>query len=353
MLDDLPWDQPLGATPAGEGRTTFRTWAPRASSVAVRTGGTDHPLREEGRGVHAATVAAVHGDDYELVLDGTSWPDPHSRRQRDGIRGPSQVVDPSAFTWTDDGWGGVAPEELVIYELHVGTFTQQGTFDAAIAELPRLAALGITAIEVMPVNAFPGQRGWGYDGVFLSAAHEPYGGPEGFARLVDAAHGAGLAVILDVVHNHVGASGGAMYEAYGPFFTEKVSTFWGKAVNLDGEHADPVREWILQSAEGWVRDLHVDGLRLDAIHALFDQSAEHVVAAITRRVEAVDPRALVIAESGLNDPKVVQDRLARRVGLRRGLGRRLPPRAARRLHGRHRGLLRGVRGAGDAREGVR
>jgi maltooligosyltrehalose trehalohydrolase len=310
-VPDFPWEQPLGAHPAGDGRTTFRTWAPRAERVAVRLHGEEHPLRNDGppaHGVYAATLPAGHGDDYELVLDGTGWPDPHSRWQPQGIRGPSRVLDPGRLAWTDEGWEGVALRDAVIYEMHVGTFTAEGTFDAAIGELPRLAALGITVVEVMPVAEFPGARGWGYDGIFLSATQSSYGGPEAFARFVDAAHGAGLAVVLDVVHNHVGASGGGMYEAFGPFFTQKVETFWGKAVNLDDEYADPAREWILQSAEGWIADLHLDGLRLDAIHALHDMSAEHLVAALTRRVHALNPRALVIAESGMNDPKVVRGR---------------------------------------------
>lgn len=302
MSDVLPWERPLGARPGHA-----RVWAPAAERVAIRTAAAEHPLDPEGLGVWAADLPLAAGDDYEVVLDGGQpLPDPCSRWQPEGIRGPSRVVDPAAWTWTDDGWAGVPPSRLVIYELHVGTFTAQGTFEAAIAELPRLAELGVTAVEVMPVAEFPGERGWGYDGVHLSAAQSSYGGPHGFQRLVDAAHAAGLAVILDVVHNHVGASGAAALEALGPYFTTKYDTFWGKAINLDGEGSGAVREWILQSAEWWVRDLHVDGLRLDAIHALFDSSAEHLVAALTRRVRAIDPRALVIAESGLNDPKVMR-----------------------------------------------
>jgi maltooligosyltrehalose trehalohydrolase len=196
----------------------------------------------------------------------------------------------------------------VIYELHVGTFSPGGTFEAAIPYLAGLAELGVTAIEIMPVAEFPGARGWGYDGVYISSAQSSYGGPHGLQRLVRAAHDHGLAVILDVVYNHVGASGVTALEAFGPYFTDKYETPWGRAINYDDAACDPVREWVLQSASGWVGDFGIDGLRLDAIHAIFDSSAEHIVEAIARRVHAVDPGALVIAESGLNDPRVVRPR---------------------------------------------
>ena len=272
---------------------------------------------------------AAPGTDYAYVVDGARLPDPCSRWQPEGLRGPSRVLDAGAFAWTDAGWEPPALRDLVIYELHVGTFTPEGTFEAAIPHLRGLRELGVTAIEVMPVAEFPGRHGWGYDGVYISAAHSAYGGPLGFQRLVDAAHAEGLAVILDVVYNHLGASGVQAMEAFGPYLTDKYATPWGMAINLDDADSGPVREWILQSAEQWMRDFHVDGLRLDAIHALVDSNPEHIVAAIARRVHAADPRALVIAESGLNDPRSCARR-ARRLGLRRGLGGRLPPRAARR-----------------------
>ena len=240
------------------------------------------------------------------MVDGTPLPDPASRWQPDGLRGPSAVVDPAAFEWSDATWHPPVLHDLVLYELHVGTFTPEGTFEAAIGHLGALRELGVTGIELMPVAEFPGRHGWGYDGVYLSAAHSAYGGPHGLARLIDAAHAAGLAVILDVVHNHVGASGVKALTAFGPYFTSAHETPWGEALNVDREDSDAVREWVLQSAEGWVRDFHVDGLRLDAIHAIVDSSPEHLVAAIARRVHAANPRALVIAESGLNDPRVVR-----------------------------------------------
>jgi maltooligosyltrehalose trehalohydrolase len=200
----------------------------------------------------------------------------------------------------------VGLDDLVIYELHIGTFSAEGTFAGAIPFLGELASLGVTAIEIMPVAEFPGHHGWGYDGVYLSAAQSSYGGPDGLLQLVGAAHEVGLAVILDVVYNHVGASGVTALEAFGPYFTEKYETPWGRAINYDDAWCDPVREWVLQSACGWVADFGIDGLRLDAIHAIFDSSAEHIVEAVARRVHGIRQDALVIAESGLNDPRVMR-----------------------------------------------
>ncbi len=287
--------------------TEFRVWAPWAESVALRIDDRDDPLEHVGYGIHEALAPAPAGSDYWFVLGGMELPDPCSRWQPDGLRGPSRVLDTS--TLRDDPQRRFAPpatEQLVLYELHVGTFTPEGTFEAAIPHLRELAELGVTAIEIMPVAEFPGRHGWGYDGVYISAAHSAYGGPHGLARLVRAAHEVGLAVILDVVYNHLGASGVKAMEAFGPYFTGKYETPWGKAINFDDADCDPVREWVLQSAVGWVRDFGIDGLRLDAIHAIFDSGAEHIVAAIARRVHDVDERALVIAESGLNDPRVVR-----------------------------------------------
>jgi maltooligosyltrehalose trehalohydrolase len=304
-----PWERELGARPLGDGRCQFRVWAPHASdSVAVRLASGDVALEHAGYGVFEAVAPCHAGEDYWFVLDGKPLPDPCTRWQPEGLRGPSRVLDPA-------GWGGagtaftVPPlRELVLYELHVGTFTPEGTFDAAIAHLAELAELGVGAIEIMPVAEYPGNRGWGYDGVYISAAQSSYGGPEGLARLVHGAHEAGLAVILDVVYNHLGASGVQAIEAFGPYFTEKYETPWGRAMNYDDADCDPVREWVCQSAVGWVRDFGIDGLRLDAIHAIFDQSAEYIVAAVARRVHEAREGALVIAESGLNDPRVMRPR---------------------------------------------
>jgi maltooligosyltrehalose trehalohydrolase len=292
--------------------TEFRVWAPRAQTVSVRVGDDVTALAAVELGVHEGRVGAAAGSDYRYVLEGgelqrpLQLPDPASRHQPAGLRGPSRVLDPGAFAWTDAGFRPPAPADWVLYELHVGTFTQAGSFDAAAEHLPELAALGVNAVELMPVADFPGERGWGYDGVYISAAHRAYGGPAGLARFVDAAHAAGIAVVLDVVYNHLGASGVTAIEAFGPYFTDRYETFWGKAINYDDADCDPVREWACQSAVGWVRDFHIDGLRLDAVHAIFDAGARHIVAELAGRVHAARPGALVIAESALNDPKVIR-----------------------------------------------
>jgi maltooligosyltrehalose trehalohydrolase len=302
---DYPFLRPLGARPLPGGRAEFRVWAPRPQERLVRVGGRDHPLQGAGYGIFEAVLDAPPDADYELVLDGVALPDPWSRWQPHGLRGPSRLLDTRGFEWTDAGFRAPPLRDAVIYELHVGTFTREGTFEAAIAHLDELADLGVTVIELMPVAEFPGRHGWGYDGVYLSAAHSAYGGPHGLQKLVDAAHARGLAVLLDVVYNHVGASGDQALEAFGPFFTDKHATAWGKGLNVDDAGADGVREWVCQSAVGWVTDFQLDGLRLDAIHAIVDSSPEHVVAEVARRVHAARPDALVIAESGLNDPKVM------------------------------------------------
>jgi maltooligosyltrehalose trehalohydrolase len=307
--DAWPWERPLGARLIGDQLTEVRVWAPRAGSIAVRLGdGSEHRLADAGHGVREAVVTARAGDDYAFLVDGSELPDPCSRWQPHGLRATSRIFDARSLPGPAQSFTPPAPSELLVYELHVGTFTREGTFHAAAKHLRELAQLGVTAIEIMPVAEFPGARGWGYDGVYISAAQSSYGGPAAFAELVAAAHCEGLAVLLDVVYNHLGASGVTAMEAFGPYFTGKYETPWGKAINYDDADCDPVREWVLQSAEGWVRDFGIDGLRLDAIHAIFDSSAEHIVAAVARRVHAVNPRAYVIAESGLNDPVVMRPR---------------------------------------------
>ena len=297
-----PWDRPLGAFPRSDGTVEVRVWAPRADTLSVRIGGADHPLEEVGHGIREALVPGSAGDDYWFVVDGEPLPDPCSRWQPEGLRGPSRAL---ALEPRLPG-PGIDLSRAVLYELHVGTFTREGTFDAAIEHLADLKELGVTAVEVMPVAEFPGRHGWGYDGVYISAAHSAYGGPEAFRRFVSAAHRAGLGVVLDVVYNHLGASGVKAMEAFGPYFTDKHETFWGKAINFDDEDCDPVREWAIQSAVFWVGEMGVDGLRLDAIHAIEDSSATHVLAELGARVHAANRNAVVIAESALNDPKVIR-----------------------------------------------
>src|SRR3954465_11379457 len=284
-------------------KRTFRVWAPRAETLALRLRGDDIPLTDpDSLGWYEVEAEAENGDNFFYVVDGKAYPDPWSRWQPDGLRGPSCVFDPEPVA----PWEPPGLDELVVYEVHVGTFTRDGSFDSAIEKLEALAELGVNAIELMPVAEFPGRRGWGYDGVYLSAAQSSYGGPEALQRLVEAAHAQGIAVILDVVYNHLGASGVKPMEAFGPYFTDKYETFWGKAINFDDEWSDPVREWVTESAAQWIRDYGIDGLRLDARHAIFDSNPEHIAAAVARRVHETNPRAITIAESGMNDPKVMR-----------------------------------------------
>jgi maltooligosyltrehalose trehalohydrolase len=301
-----PFQRPLGATPRPEGGVELRVWAPRPERVAVRLGRTDLPLEPAGYGIWERVLDIAPGDDYWFVLDGRRHPDPMSRHQPRGLRGPSRVVDPAGFAWSDGDWAGVPLRDTVLYELHVGTFTAAGTFEAAIQHLRSLRELGVTTIELMPVSEFPGVRGWGYDGVYLQAPHHAYGGPDGLRRLVDAAHAEGIAVVLDLVVNHLGASGVRTIKAFGPYFSDSYDTDWGKAINYDGAESEGVREWALQSAAGLVRDYHLDGLRLDAVHAIVDTSPRHVLEELAARVHAERRSALVIAETNRNDPRTVR-----------------------------------------------
>jgi maltooligosyltrehalose trehalohydrolase len=292
----------LGPVPA-EDAVTFRVWAPNAATAAVRLPDGDHELAGTGDGFFEAELPARPGDDYLFVLnDGRAWPDPCSRFQPEGVRGPSRVVDPAGFSWSDVAWAGVALEELVIYELHVGTFSDEGTFDGAIPYLEELRELGVTAIELMPVATFPGNRGWGYDGLYTYAPHPAYGGPEGLARLVDRAHATGLGVILDVVYNHIGPGSEAL-AAFGPYFTDRYETFWGEAIDYS---LPAVREWAIQNACLWARDYHVDGLRLDAVQAIFDDSPCHVLVELAERVREESPRSLVISETEVDDYRPIE-----------------------------------------------
>ncbi len=287
----------LGAVPRADGQTEFRVWAPNASTLTVRVRGHDHELERDGE-IGTATVEAHPDDDYVYVVDGReALPDPCSRFQPEGIRGPSRIVDTAAFSIAD---GPSLPlEELVVYELHVGTFSSEGTFDGVVPYLAGLRELGVTAIELMPIATFPGNRNWGYDGVYSYAPHPVYGGPEGLARLVDAAHREGLGVILDVVYNHIGPGSEAI-GAFGPYFTDKHETFWGDAIDYSQRG---VREWAIQNAELWTRDYKVDGLRLDAVHAIFDDSPTHVLAELKQRVGD----KLVISEMELDDWRPIDE----------------------------------------------
>jgi maltooligosyltrehalose trehalohydrolase len=307
----------------------FEVWAPEAGRVEVEVAGPGDALGEarhlmwpvEGRpGWWAAEVPrAGHGTDYGFVLDrGRVLPDPRSRWQPYGVHGRSRVYEHGRFRWHDQGWHGRPLAGGVLYELHVGTFTPEGTFDAAIDRLDHLTGLGVDFVELLPVAAFPGRHGWGYDGVDLWAVHEPYGGPDGLKRFVDACHGRGLAVVLDVVYNHLGPSGNYLGD-YGPYFTPAHHTPWGQAVNFDQADSDEVRAFVIENALTWLRDFHLDGLRLDAVHAIADDRAVHLLEELSERVDALAAhlgRELVlIAESDLNDPRLVTPREAGGYGL--------------------------------------
>jgi maltooligosyltrehalose trehalohydrolase len=292
----------------------FRVWAPNAERVELETGA--ERLRMEPSAPdgwwEAAHGVAVHGIDYAFRLDGGDpRPDPRSAWQPRGVHGASRVLDHDRFAWTDQGWPGRDLTGSIVYELHIGTFSPEGTFDGAMRRLDHLVQLGITHVELLPVTAFPGERGWGYDGVALYAVHEPYGGPEGLKRFVNAAHERGLGVLLDVVYNHLGPDGNYLRE-FGPYFIERHHTPWGDAVNFDDAGSDEVRRFVIDNALMWLRDYHVDGLRLDAVHAIFDQSALHILeelgAAVHGLAAQVERPLLVIAESDLNDPRLVTPR---------------------------------------------
>lgn len=296
-----------------DGGTRFRVWAPRCRRVDLLIEGAgSRPMQGSGEGwFETVAPAAGPGARYRYLLDGQrERPDPASRSQPAGVHGPSEVVDPAAFAWSDAGWRGQALARMVLYELHVGTFTPEGTFEAVIPRLAALADLGITALELMPVASFPGRRNWGYDGVALYAPQQSYGGPDGLRRLVDACHRQGLAVVLDVVYNHLGPEGNYLAE-YGPYFTDRYETPWGPAVNYDGADAGPVRDFVIGNACAWIEDYRVDGLRLDAIHGIFDASARHILAEMNEAVQALAARlgrtVPLIAESDLNDRRVVED----------------------------------------------
>jgi maltooligosyltrehalose trehalohydrolase len=310
------WTLQRGAQLQPDNSVRFTAWAPRVKQPRVRIGSgsraCEHAMtRVEGEpGVWSVVVPNVGANaDYSIVIDdGRALPDPVSRWQPEGVHGPSRVV-ASDFEWTDDDWRGVTLEDLVMYELHVGTFTPEGTFEAIIPRLADLKALGITAIEIMPVAQFPGNRNWGYDGVGLYAVQNTYGGPQALERLVDAAHAAGLGVVLDVVYNHVGPEGNYL-DSFGPYFTEKYKTPWGRALNYDDTDSDNVRRFVVDNALYWVTEYHVDALRLDAVHGIFDFSATHLLQEIAESVHAEAERqgrtVLVIGESDLNDPKLLR-----------------------------------------------
>jgi len=309
-------DEALGAVWSPDGICRFLVWAPRAKKVHVRIANAELPAQESTvplqaleRGYFFGVSKDVRaGALYQYVMDGnTARPDPASRFQPRGVHGPSQVVD-TRFEWSDEAWRGLALQKYVLYELHVGTFTPEGTFDAIIPRIANLKQLGITAIEIMPVAQFPGGRNWGYDGVYPFAVQDSYGGPAALKRLVNACHAQGMAVVLDVVYNHLGPEGNYLGE-FGPYFTGLYRTPWGAALNFDGPHSDEVRRYFIQNALQWIQEFHFDGLRLDAINAIVDTSARKFLEELSAEVhtagEKLNRKVYLIAESDRNDASVV------------------------------------------------
>ena len=305
----------IGATVTTTG-VTFRVWAPNARrSVAVVLDGSDDrvELQREGEGYWAGEAAGIGaGTRYRFSLDGAEpLPDPVSRFQPEGVHGPSEVVDPSTYGWQDEGWGGIPVSNLSIYELHVGTMTPEGTYAALAAQLPALRDLGVTAIELMPLAESPGRWNWGYDGVDVWAPSHNYGTPDDLRALVDAAHRHGLGVILDVVYNHFGPDGNYLSAYATDYFTDRHMTPWGDAVNFDGENSQPVRDFIIGNAVHWVEEYHIDGLRMDAVHAILDDGPVHVIAELAAavRIAAVPREAVLFAEDERNDVGVMRSPL--------------------------------------------
>jgi maltooligosyltrehalose trehalohydrolase len=309
---NLPRTLPVGAEPSASG-VHFRVWAPlrRRVEVLLEEGGgrpsSSHVLMPEADGYHAGAVEGIGaGTRYRYRLDGgDAFPDPASRFQPEGPHGPSEVVDPHAYRWRDSSWAGVTLPGQVIYELHVGTFTPEGTWGSAARQLPALADLGVTLLEVMPVAEFDGRFGWGYDGVDLFAPTRLYGTPDEFRAFVDVAHGHGLGVVLDVVYNHLGPSGNYLAEYSPHYFSTRHETDWGEAINFDGPGAGPVREFFVSNAAYWIREFHLDGLRLDATQSIFDDGPRHILSEIVRgaRRAAGERPILLIAE---NEPQRVE-----------------------------------------------
>jgi len=314
---------PLGASCQGQ-NCYFKVWAPYCSSVDVKILKSRQsflvPLRKDARGYFWGRARQARaGDRYVYRLDhAKERPDPASFYQPQGVHGPSQIVRTDRFRWTDQSWKGLRLPELVIYELHIGTFTLQGTFEAAIKKIPYLKKLGITCVELLPLAQFPGKRNWGYDGVGLYAVQNSYGGPERLKKFVNACHREGLGVCLDVVYNHFGPEGNYLND-YGPYFTKKYHTPWGDAVNYDDHGSREVRRFVIQNALYWIREFHFDGLRLDAVHGIFDASNTHLLKELNNEIQklgrSLGREVLVIAESDLNDSQIIRPKKQKGYGL--------------------------------------
>ncbi len=306
----------IGANYLGEGRCAFTVWAPYLKEVAVQIISPEDrliPMEQDEEGYWKVTAEGVEpGTLYFYKLEGSlERPDPASHFQPESVHGPSQVVDRSTMSWNDAEWSGVPLEEMIIYELHVGTFTPVGTFDGIILRLKELHELGVNAIEIMPIAQFPGNRNWGYDGAYLYAVQNSYGGPEALKLLVDACHQQGIAVILDVVYNHFGPEGNYIGD-YGPYYTATYRTPWGNAINYDDVRCEGVRNFFIENVLYWFENYHIDALRLDAVHAIYDLGGKHILYELSERVDALSQQLgrqlYLIAESDLNDVRVIRDR---------------------------------------------
>jgi maltooligosyltrehalose trehalohydrolase len=305
----------IGSNYLGDGRCEFTVWAPAHDDVAVQIVSPENrllPMQKDEQGYFKAQAEGIEpGTLYFYNIAGDDRPDPASHYQPKGVHEASSVVDHSTFSWNDTSWSGIPLEEMIIYELHVGTFTPEGTFESMIPRLRELREFGVNAIEIMPVAQFPGDRNWGYDGAYTYAVQNSYGGPEGLKKLVDAAHQEGLSVILDVVYNHFGPEGNYT-SFFGPYFTETYKTPWGMAMNFDDKYSDGVRNYFIENALYWFQHYHIDALRLDAIHAIYDLGAQHVLRELADRVTALSDsmgrKVYLIAESDLDDVRVIGER---------------------------------------------
>ena len=299
---------PVGAL-FSERQCTFSVWAPLKRNIELTINGRSYKMECDNRGYWQLSLPDVPaGTRYKFRVDGNAeLPDPASQYQPEGVHGASEVVD-HYFPWTDSAWRGIDMKDRIIYELHVGTFTHEGTFEGVVAKLPYLSDLGVNTIELMPIGQYPGDRNWGYDGVYPFAPQQSYGGVKGLKTLVDACHQRGIAVILDVVYNHQGPEGN-YYGDYAPYFTDKYKTHWGQAINFDDAYSDGVRNFYWQNAIMWLRDYHIDGLRLDAVHAIWDNGAEHFVSELAKKVrvleEHIGRKLTLIAEFDLNNPRYI------------------------------------------------
>lgn len=301
-----------GAKKSDHGETKFSVWAPHAKKVQLllKDREDSYAMEKRSGGYWEYVLKDQPGKiSYKYLLDGKAFPDPASRNQGKGVHSWSQVSGQDGFKWQDQAWRGRTIAEMLIYELHVGTFTEKGTFQGVSEKLDHLIELGINTIEIMPVAQFPGERNWGYDGVYPYAVQESYGGAAGFKELIDTCHQKGIAVILDVVYNHQGPEGNYLSE-FGPYFTDKYKTPWGSALNFDDEYSDPVRNFFIENALMWLRDFHLDGLRLDAVHEIIDRGANHLLKELSQRVDRLEKETLrnytIIAESDLNDKRIIE-----------------------------------------------